>query len=100
MGVLGEWWGQVILNETEDWNFLPEITIGVKDNILPKRHYSALFETDLDTTLRSRGIEDLIISGVMTNPCCETTARDAFMRNYRVFFQGTKYCLTWQGFLI
>ena len=27
-----------------------------------------------------------MISGVMTNLCCETTARDAFMRDYRVFF--------------
>jgi isochorismate hydrolase len=40
----------------------------------------------LDTTLRSKGVRDVIISGVMTNLCCETTARDAFMRGYRIFF--------------
>jgi isochorismate hydrolase len=85
-GELREWWGQVIVGGTEGWKFLPEITIESKDTVLSKRHYSAFFETDLDTMLRSRGIEDLIISGVMTNLCCETTARDAFMRNYRVFF--------------
>ncbi len=85
-GILGEWWGQVIREGTEDWKFIPEMKIESKDTVLPKKRYSAFFETDLDATLRSRGIQDLIISGVMTNLCCETTARDAFMRDYRVFF--------------
>jgi len=85
-GLLGKWWGQMIIGGTEDWKFLPEIKIEPEDTVLPKKRYSAFFETDLETTLRSKGIQDLIISGVMTNLCCETTARDAFMRDYRVFF--------------
>jgi isochorismate hydrolase len=85
-GALGEWWGQVILHGTKDWKFLPEIKIESKDTVLPKKRYSAFYETDLENLLRSKGIQDLIISGVMTNLCCETTARDAFMRDYRVFF--------------
>lgn len=36
--------------------------------------------------LTSCGFEEIIITGVMTNCCCETTARDVFMRDYRVFF--------------
>jgi len=85
-GILGEWWGELIIGGTEDWKFLPEMTIEARDVVLAKKRYSAFFETDLDKILRSRGIQDLIISGVMTNLCCETTARDAFMRDYRVFF--------------
>jgi len=85
-GLLGKWWGQMIIEGTEDWKFLPEIKIEPKDIVLPKKRYSAFFETDLETTLRSRGIQDLILSGVMTNLCCETTARDAFVRDYRIFF--------------
>jgi isochorismate hydrolase len=85
-GILGEWWGEVIVGGTEDWKFLPEMKIEAKDVLIPKKRYSAFFGTDLDKILRSRGIQDLIISGVMTNLCCETTARDAFMRDYRVFF--------------
>jgi len=85
-GILGEWWGELIIGGTEDWKFLSEIKIEPSDTVLPKKRYSAFFETDLDATLRSRGTQDLIISGVMTNLCCETTARDAFMRDYRVFF--------------
>jgi isochorismate hydrolase len=76
----------MIIEGTEDWKFLPEIKIEPKDIVLPKKRYSAFFETDLETTLRSRGIQDLILSGVMTNLCCETTARDAFVRDYRIFF--------------
>jgi len=45
-----------------------------------------LLSTGLDDILKSRGIEEIIITGVMTNCCCEPTARDAFMRDYRVFF--------------
>ena len=85
-GVLGEWWGELIIDGTEDWKFLPEIKIEPEDIVLPKKRYSAFFETDLETTLRSKGIQDVILSGVMTNLCCETTARDAFVRDYRVFF--------------
>ena len=85
-GVLGQWWGEVILHGTKDWQFLPEIKIESKDIVLPKKRYSAFYKTDLEEILRSKGIQDLIISGVMTNLCCETTTRDAFMRDYRVFF--------------
>jgi nicotinamidase-related amidase len=85
-GILGQWWGELIVVGSEDWKFLPEIKLESKDTVLPKKRYSAFFETDLDKILRSRATRDLIISGVMTNLCCETTARDAFMRDYRVFF--------------
>ncbi len=85
-GILGEWWGELIVEGTEDWKLLPEIKIEPGDMTIAKKRYSAFFGTDLDQHLRSRGIEDLVISGVMTNLCCETTARDAFMRDYRVFF--------------
>ncbi len=85
-GILGEWWGQIIIAGTKDWNLLAEIKIEPEDVVLPKKRYSAFFETDLEAMLQSRKIRDLIISGVMTNLCCETTARDAFMRDYRVFF--------------
>lgn len=32
------------------------------------------------------GKKEVIVSGVMTNLCCETTAREAFVRGFRVFF--------------
>ncbi|CBI29053.3 unnamed protein product, partial [Vitis vinifera] len=39
-----------------------------------------------DHAMLGEGVEEVIVSGVMTNLCCETTAREAFVRGFRVFF--------------
>ncbi len=54
--------------------------------VILKHRYSAFYNTKLEIVLRSLGVTDLIITGVMTNICCESTARDAFFRDFRVFF--------------
>jgi ureidoacrylate peracid hydrolase len=51
-----------------------------------KHKYDSFHGTDLDEQLRGRGIESVIICGVTTNCCCESTARSAFERDYRVAF--------------
>ena len=66
--------------------FLPELNVSPKDVVIPKTTYSAFHKTGLEEKLEEHGIQDLVIGGVMTNLCCETTARDAFVRDYRVFF--------------
>ena len=85
-GMLFEWWDEHIIIGTGDWQLLPEIAPAVGDPIVRKKRYSAFFGTDLATRLKRLGVTDLVIGGVMTNLCCETTARDAFLRDYRVFF--------------
>lgn len=52
--------------------------------IVTKHRYSAFFGTDLETLLKVRGIRTVILAGVTTDVCVETTARDAFMRDYDV----------------
>jgi ureidoacrylate peracid hydrolase len=52
--------------------------------IITKHRYSAFVNTDLELILRSSGIETVIMTGVATNVCVESTARDAFMRDYYV----------------
>ncbi len=54
--------------------------------ILTKYYYDAFYKTDLEKILKEQKIENLIISGVMTHLCCETTARSAFMRGFEVYF--------------
>jgi nicotinamidase-related amidase len=54
--------------------------------IVIKHRYSAFVDTDLQLILRSRGITSLILTGVATNVCVESTARDAYMRDYYVTF--------------
>jgi ureidoacrylate peracid hydrolase len=58
------------------------------DLVVEKRRFSPFVpgSSDLDSVLRSFGIETLIITGTVTNTCCECTARDAMMLNYRVAF--------------
>ena len=53
-----------------------------------KRRFGAFVgdASDLDGILRARGIDTVIITGTATNVCCESTARDAMMLNYKVFF--------------
>jgi len=56
------------------------------DLVLDKNRYSAFAGTNLEQMLRNIDRDELIISGVMTNCCCETTARDGFVRDFRIFF--------------
>jgi ureidoacrylate peracid hydrolase len=54
------------------------------DVVLPKNRYSAFVGTPLDTMLRANDIKTLILTGVATNVCVETTARQAYMLDYYV----------------
>ncbi len=60
------------------------------DPVITKHRYDAFYGTDLEIILRTiRGfymIDTVIISGTVTNICCESTARSAFMRDYKVVF--------------
>ncbi len=56
------------------------------DLIVRKHRYSAFIGTDLDLILRSRGIKTIIMTGVATNVCVESTARDGYMHDYYVVF--------------
>ncbi|MDP6341976.1 MAG: isochorismatase family cysteine hydrolase, partial [Alphaproteobacteria bacterium] len=49
-----------------------------------KTTYGAFASTGLDASLRNLGIETLVLGGVVTNRCVETTMRDATDRGYRV----------------
>jgi ureidoacrylate peracid hydrolase len=44
--------------------------------------------SDLEARLRARGIETLIITGTLTNACCEASARDASALGFRIVFVG------------
>lgn len=54
------------------------------DAVVTKHRYSAFINTDLDIILRANGIRTVVLTGVSTNCCVESTARDAFMRDYYV----------------
>ncbi len=55
-----------------------------QDIVLYKHRYSAFFGTHLDLVLRGRQIQTVVLTGTVTNVCVETTARDAYQREYYV----------------
>jgi nicotinamidase-related amidase len=62
------------------------LSVDSRDILLDKPRFGAFHSTDLELILRSRGIDTVIISGIATNVCCETTAREASVRDFRVLF--------------
>ena len=56
-----------------------------KDSIVDKTRFGAFVpgSSDLHDILQARGIDTLIITGTATNVCCESSARDAMMLDYR-----------------
>ena len=60
------------------------------ETVIDKHRYDAFYNTQLDTALRNvrrpNGVDTVIIIGTVTNICCESTARSAFMRDYKVAF--------------
>jgi isochorismate hydrolase len=85
-GMMARWWQELIMKGTHAADIFKEIEPLEAERVVRKIRYSAFYQTDLDTNLRCLGVEDLVITGVMTNLCCESTARDGFFRDYRIFF--------------
>ncbi|WP_423069190.1 cysteine hydrolase [Devosia sp. CN2-171] len=73
-----------------DWQVDPRMEVKAGDIIVDKTRFSALIpETcDMDAILKQKGIDTLIISGTLTNCCCESTARDALQMGYKVIFMS------------
>ena len=76
-----------LLNEgSETVELHKDLDIQDNDILLNKPKFGAFYGTDLETMLRYRGIDTVIITGIATNICCETTSREAIVRDFRVFF--------------
>lgn len=54
------------------------------ERVVIKHRYSAFINTDLNTVLKAKGIQSVLVCGVATNVCVETTTRDAYMFDYYV----------------
>lgn len=63
-----------------------ELDVWRDDLKIEKTRFSAFIQgaSGLDRALRARGIDTVIVTGTLTNVCCESTARDAMMLNYKV----------------
>ncbi len=63
----------------------PTLEVRPEDEIIKKYRYSAFLPgmSDLPERLRARGFDTVLITGTVTNVCCESSARDAMMTNFR-----------------
>ena len=85
-GAMGRWWGDTLRIDDKMSEIARPFAPLRTETVLRKSKYSAFVGTDLEKRLRRRKISGVVITGVMTHLCCESTARDAFMRDFDVFF--------------
>jgi ureidoacrylate peracid hydrolase len=74
--------GKLITHGTWDYAIVDALTPEPGDLVVPKSRYSGFAGTDLDQILRARRIKTVLLIGVATNVCVESTLRDAYHREY------------------
>ena len=79
-----ELWPPHAIAGTEGAEIIKELQPASEDFIVRKRRYNAFFGTDLDLLLRELKVDDLVLTGVLTDVCVQNTAADAFFRGYRI----------------
>ena len=78
---------KVLWGGTRSFEMYPNMSQPVQGEYRVVKHkYDAFFGTDLEITLRNLKVESLIITGISTDVCCESTARSAFFREFQVAF--------------
>jgi len=77
---------RALTRDSKGHELWPDLDVQPQDLIVEKRRYSAFIQgsSDLAEILRGRGLDTLLITGTVTNVCCESTARDAMMLNFKV----------------
>lgn len=84
-GLMAVWWRDVISADMDLSRIDPRID-SQKGIVFSKTRYDAFINSPLNEILKKQNIRQLVICGVLTHLCCETTARSAFMQDYDVFF--------------
>jgi bifunctional isochorismate lyase/aryl carrier protein len=84
-GIMGRWWGDVLRIDDPFSSIDDRLRPLEGERVVRKTRYSAFVGTGLENTLEELGVTRLVITGVLTHLCCESTARDAFMRDHEVF---------------
>jgi bifunctional isochorismate lyase/aryl carrier protein len=82
-GAIGRWWRDLVGDGDPRGELDPRLN--AQGDILVKNQYDAFYGTDLEKILRERGVSAVVVCGVMTHLCCETTARSAFVRGFDVY---------------
>lgn len=67
---------------TEEWRIVPELAPAADEKVVHKTSADSFLDTDLDETLRSLGVTEVVVTGFATEICVDTTARQALSHRY------------------
>jgi isochorismate hydrolase len=84
-GMMDTWWSELITADHPQVEIHGELNIH-PDEIVSKTQYNAFYKSKLHSLLEENHVSQLVICGVMTHLCCETTARSGFVKGYQIFF--------------
>jgi bifunctional isochorismate lyase / aryl carrier protein len=84
LGMLGRFFSDYIRAGEPQARVIPALEPSLGELLLPKTTYDAFHGTPLEQSLRDGGADQVLITGVLTHMCCETTARSAFCRGFEV----------------
>jgi nicotinamidase-related amidase len=75
---------KMLIKDSDGWQFHPDLNFNEDDPIIHKIHGNAFKETNLKQVLESRGIEDIVITGLVTQGCVKATSIGGNELGYRV----------------
>ncbi|MEQ8155340.1 MAG: cysteine hydrolase family protein [Clostridiaceae bacterium] len=78
--------GNTFIKNSNEWEIHEKVLDRSYDYLIEKTKPSSFYETNLEEILKKEKITSVVISGYMTQMCCDTTARDAFHKGYNVEF--------------
>lgn len=84
-GLMAAWWALVCRDGRPESRLAAALTARPEELVLRKTRYSAFSNPRLERALRAAGVEDVVLCGLATNLCVESTARAAFDRGFRTF---------------
>jgi len=85
LGMLGRFFSDYIHAGEPDAEIVPALAPLQRECVFKKTTYDAFLGTDLEATLIREGAKQVVVTGVLTHMCCETTARSAFCRGFEVY---------------
>lgn len=74
--------GTLLIEGTWDYAIIDELTPQPGDLVIAKRRYDGFTGTDLHAQLQARGVRNVVLCGITTNVCVESTGRSAFFHEY------------------
>jgi isochorismate hydrolase len=83
--MMAKWWPRLLVEGSPESRIPEELELPERI-IIEKNQYDAFYNTNLEQILKEKNVSQVVVCGVMTNICCETTARSAFVRGFEVFF--------------